>query len=153
MDLSTGIDKAREIYGPDEVLDQEDNIEIIHYDYAFGSYCADRAILSRDNIVATYAMICVPEIRARWRDADYLMKHGIDPVFRAIAIACYLVVAIVYFVLPQLRDLVGNSITSMCMCMVTYEIASGIRTFTDFGNHINFMIIGENVVLNFFQTF
>lgn len=143
VDLSTGIDKAREIYGPDDVLDQEDNIEIIHYDYPFGSYCADKAILSRDNIVATYALICVPEITARWRDADYLLKHAVDPVFRAIAIACYLVVAIVYFVLPQLRDLVGNSITSMCMCMVTYQVATGIRTFTDFGNHINFMIIGK----------
>lgn len=122
----------------------EDNFETvsIHYDYPFGHYCADKAILSRDRLVAMYAMICVPDVIVTWSDTNYLMKHAIDPTFHAISIISYLIVAIIYFVLPQLRDLVGNMITSMTLCLITGQCASTVRIFTEFGNHISFMIAG-----------
>lgn len=122
----------------------EDDLETvsIHYDYPFGHYCADKAILSRDRLVAMYAMICVPDVVVTWSDTNYLMKHAIDPTFHAISIASYLVVAVVYFVLPQLRDLVGNMITSMTLCLIAGQSASTVRIFTEFGNHISFMIAG-----------
>ncbi|XP_014609833.1 PREDICTED: probable G-protein coupled receptor Mth-like 5 [Polistes canadensis] len=120
--------------------DEEDETKYIHYDYSFGQYCVDKAVLSRDHFVATYAMICVPEVPFQWSDPNYLMKHAIDPIFHAISIAAYLVVAVVYFVLPQLRDLVGNMITSMTLCLITNQCATTVKIFTEFGNHVNFMI-------------
>lgn len=132
-------------YGYDTVdsMDEDDlDAMSIHYDYPFGHYCADKAILSRDRLVATYAMICVPDVVVRWTDTNYLMKHAIDPTFHAISIASYLVVAVVYFVLPQLRDLVGNMITSMTLCLIAGQCASAVRIFTEFGNHVSFMIAG-----------
>lgn len=124
--------------------DEGDNIEraTIHYDYPFGHYCADKAVLSGDQLVATYAMLCVPDVTARWTDTNYLMRHAIDPAFHAVSMACYLIVAVVYFVLPQLRDLVGNIISSMTLCLVANQCASTVRIFTEFGNHISFMVAG-----------
>ncbi|XP_076233922.1 G-protein coupled receptor Mth-like 5 [Calliopsis andreniformis] len=131
---------AREsgVYG----FDDEDDLNSvsIHYDYPFGHYCADKVILSRDRLVATYAMVCVPDVVVRWTDTNYLMRHAIDPAFHAISIASYLVVAVVYFVLPQLRDLVGNMITSMTLCLIAGQCASTVRIFTEFGNHVSFMV-------------
>lgn len=123
--------------------DDDDERATIHYDYPFGHYCADKAVLSDDQLVATYAMLCVPDIAVRWTDTNYLMKHAIDPAFHAVSMACYLIVAVVYFVLPQLRDLVGNIISSMTLCLVVNQCASTVRIFTEFGNHISFMIAGR----------
>ncbi|KAL2712689.1 putative G-protein coupled receptor Mth-like 5 [Vespula squamosa] len=121
-------------------FDDIEDEKSIHYDYSFGKYCADKAILSRDHLVATYAMICVPEVPVQWTDANYLIKHAIDPAFHAISIAAYLVVAVIYFVLPQLRDLVGNIITTMTLCLITNQCASTVRIFTELGSHVSFMI-------------
>ena len=132
------LNKEKDFY-----LDAIVESESIHYDYPFGHYCADKAILSRDGIVTTYAMVCVPEVTTKWTESDHLMKHIVDPTFHAIAIVCYLIVAVVYFVLPQLRDLVGNSITSMSLCLTASQCASTVRIFKEFGNHVNFLIAGE----------
>ncbi|XP_006616525.1 probable G-protein coupled receptor Mth-like 5 [Apis dorsata] len=133
----------------------EDNFETvsIHYDYPFGHYCADKAILSRDRLVAMYAMICVPDVIVTWSDTNYLMKHAIDPTFHAISIISYLIVAIIYFVLPQLRDLVGNMITSMTLCLITGQCASTVRIFTEFGNHISFMIADTVMYVSLLAAF
>lgn len=133
----------------------EDDFEMvsIHYDYPFGHYCADKAILSRDRLVAMYAMICVPDVVVTWSDTNYLMKHAIDPTFHAISIASYLVVAVVYFVLPQLRDLVGNMITSMTLCLIAGQSASTVRIFTEFGNHISFMIADTVMYVSLLAAF
>nr|AEM43037.1 methuselah-like protein 5 [Apis mellifera] len=90
----------------------EDNFETvsIHYDYPFGHYCADKAILSRDRLVAMYAMICVPDVIVTWSDTNYLMKHAIDPTFHAISIISYLIVAVIYFVFPQLHTVMYVSL-------------------------------------------
>ncbi|XP_050464418.1 probable G-protein coupled receptor Mth-like 5 [Cataglyphis hispanica] len=133
--------------------DDDDERAAIHYDYPFGHYCADKAVLSDNQLVATYAMLCVPDIGVRWTDTNYLMKHAIDPAFHAVSMACYLIVAVVYFVLPQLRDLVGNIISSMTLCLVVNQCASTVRIFTEFGNHISFMIADSVMYVSLMATF
>lgn len=146
VDVTKGANKNSDnVYGAvmsDLDGDEDDDVEraTIHYDYPFGHYCADKAVLIGDRLVATYAMLCVPDVAVRWTDTNYLMKHAIDPAFHAVSMACYLIVAVVYFVLPQLRDLVGNIITSMTLCLVINQCASTVRIFTEFGNHVSFMI-------------
>ncbi|KAL7286117.1 hypothetical protein TKK_0019631 [Trichogramma kaykai] len=131
--------KAKEMYGVDDFDSEEVQAKAIHYDYSFGHYCADKAILTKDNLIITYAKICVPS-PDKWASTDNLMKKAIDPAFHALAMVSYLVVAIVYFVLPQLRDLVGNMITSMTLCLIVEQSASIVKIFTEFGNHISFMV-------------
>ncbi|XP_076762393.1 G-protein coupled receptor Mth-like 5 [Xylocopa sonorina] len=141
-------------YDAMDLMDEDDLDTLsIHYDYPFGHYCADKAILSRDQLVATYAMICVPDVVVGWTDTNYLMKHAIDPTFHAISIASYLVVAIMYFVLPQLRDLVGNMITSMTLCLIAGQCASMVRIFTEFGNHVSFMIADTVLYVSLLAAF
>ncbi|XP_031833559.1 G-protein coupled receptor Mth-like 5 [Nomia melanderi] len=141
-------------YGPVSLADEDDfNTVSIHYDYSFGHYCADKVVLSRDRLVVTYAMICVPDVVIGWTDTNYLMKHAIDPAFHAISIASYLVVAVVYFVLPQLRDLVGNMITSMTLCLIAGQCASAVRIFTEFGNHISFMVADTVMYVSLLAAF
>lgn len=148
VDLTKGIDENRGAYGAAMLhLDDDDDEKAhatIHYDYQFGHYCADKVVLTGDRLVATYAMLCVPDVAVRWTDSNYLMRHAIDPAFHAVSMACYLIVAIVYFVLPQLRDLAGNVITSMALCLVINQCASTVRIFTEFGSHISFMIAGTH---------
>lgn len=143
------IKKDEDFYFDDDALSKN-----IHYDYPFGHYCADKAILSRDGIVTTYAMVCVPELTSKWTETDQLIRYIVDPIFHAIAIISYFIVAIIYFVLPQLRNLVGNSISSMCLCLIISQCVSTIRIFKQFGNHINFLIIGKFMRINsFFLNF
>lgn len=134
--------KAKELYGSDFLEPEEVQAKAIHFDYPYGTYCADKVILTKDNVVATYAKICVPN-PDKWRSTDNLIKKGIDPAFHALAVLSYLVVAIVYFVLPQLRDLTGNMVTSMMLCLIVNQCASFVKIFTDFGNHINFLLTGK----------
>lgn len=150
VDLTKTVDESRGVYGvaaPNLDLDpndDEDGPATIHYDYQFGHYCVDKAILNSGRLIATYATLCVPDVAVRWTDTNYLMRHAIDPAFHAISMACYLIVAVIYFVLPQLRDLVGNIITSMTLCLVVNQCASTVRIFTEFGNHVSFLIAGTN---------
>lgn len=153
-DLTKGKHERGGVYGYDDTTDDEDlETTSIHNDYPFGHYCADKAILSRDRLVATYAMICVPDVVIGWTDTSYLMKHAIDPTFHAISIASYLIVAIVYFVLPQLRDLVGNMITSMTLCLIAGQCASMVRIFTEFGSHVSFMIADTVMYVSLLAAF
>jgi len=122
--------------------DYNEEYPSLHHDYSFGQYCTDKAVLTSDHKVATYAMLCVPDVAVRWTNTDYLMRHAIDPVFHAVSMACYLIVAVIYFVLPQLRDLVGNIITSIMLCLMVNQCASTVRIFTEFGNHVSFIIAG-----------
>lgn len=147
------IEKAKELYGT-EFLDVDDNVQAkaIHYDYPFGHYCVDKAVLTKDNLVTVYAKICVPR-PSKWTSTDNLIRKAVDPAVHAIAAVCYLVVAVVYFVLPQLRDLVGNIITSMMLCLIVNRCASFVTIFTEFGNHINFVATGLFVCFFFLSSF
>lgn len=136
-------DRHRVINDEDLFDPDEEDATDVFYDYPFGRYCVDKAVLTRDKLVATYANICVPKMVMRWSDTGYLIKRALDPTFRAISIVCYVVIAVVYFVLPQLRDLVGNMITSIALCMICYQAASIVNIFIHFGNHVSFFIAGR----------
>ncbi|XP_032664448.1 probable G-protein coupled receptor Mth-like 5 [Odontomachus brunneus] len=151
VDWTNSMDEKRGVYG-DATLSLEEPASI-HHDYEFGHYCADKAVLSGDHLVATYAMLCVPTVAVRWSDTSYLLRHAVDPAFHAISMACYLVVAVIYFVLPQLRDLVGNIITSMMLCLVANQCASTVRIFTEFGNHVSFMIADTIMYVSLMAAF
>ncbi|XP_003427589.1 probable G-protein coupled receptor Mth-like 5 [Nasonia vitripennis] len=155
MDQEDELEKAKELYGMDYLKPEDVQAKAIHYDYSFGHYCTDKAVLAKNNsrtIVATYAKICVPR-PLKWANADNLIKKAIDPAFHAIAMVSYLLVAIVYFVLPQLRDLVGNIITSMMLCLIVNQSASLVRIFTEFGNHISFMIADSVMYISLLAAF
>ena len=137
------VEKAKEMYGMDYLEPEDVQAKAIHYDYPFGHYCADKAILTKNPLVATYAKICVPR-PIKWANPDNLLRKAVNPAFHAISIVSYLIVAVVYFVLPQLRDLVGNIITSMTLCLIVNQCASLVTIFTEFGNHISFLIAGNN---------
>lgn len=71
------------------------------------------------------------------------MKKIVDPVCHGIAIICFLIVAIVYFILPTVRDLVGNIISTICVCMIISQAADMVRIFTELSSHVSFMIAGK----------
>ena len=138
-------DLAEQIQGIVQDLQEDDvdTLESVHYDYPFGHYCIDKAILTGERLVLTYAMVCVPNVSMSWTDTSYFMRRVVDPIFRALSMACYLAIAVVYFVLPQLRDLVGNMITSMSLCLFASQSASTVRIFTEYSSHVSFMVAGE----------
>lgn len=82
-------------------------------------------------------------MRTSWDDPVFIIKKVVDPILHVIAILCFLTVAIVYFVLPPLRDLVGNIITTMMLCMIVSQAAELVTIFTEFRNHVSFMVAGS----------
>jgi G protein-coupled receptor Mth (Methuselah protein) len=52
----------------------------------------------------------------------------------------FLIIAIIYFVLPTLRDLVGNIITTILICLIICQAADLVRIFTEFSSHVSFLI-------------
>ncbi|KAJ2944749.1 hypothetical protein O0L34_g1637 [Tuta absoluta] len=113
--------------------------EPISFIYDHDKYCMDKIVLNA-TIVVDYALVCVPEVEINWRDADFLLKKVLNPIFHALAMILFLLVAIIYFVLPTLRDLAGNIITTMNICLIVAQAADLVRIFTEFSNHISFMI-------------
>ncbi|CAH2094457.1 unnamed protein product [Euphydryas editha] len=102
-------------------------------------YCLDKTLMTSSNMTGLYASVCVPEVK-NWKEASFLMKKVINPLFHAIAMVLFLIVAIIYFVLPTLRDLAGNIITSINICLIVSQAADLVRIFTEFSNHISFMV-------------
>lgn len=87
--------------------------------------------------------MCTPDPINSWRDTDILMKKIVDPIFHGISIICFLTVAIIYFIMPTLRDLTGNIITTISICMIVSQAADLVRIFTEFSSHVSFMIAGK----------
>ncbi|KAJ9600193.1 hypothetical protein L9F63_009527, partial [Diploptera punctata] len=108
------------------------------YDYQPGTYCLDKA--KNDDLEAQIAIVCVPVIGANTSDTDYIMRRIVDPVFHGLAMIFYLYIAVVYFVVPQLRDLVGNILSTIALCMITSQAADLVRIFTELVSHISFMV-------------
>lgn len=90
-----------------EELDEEDEHEDLlrrHHDYAQGLYCLDRSIQRTNKPFSTlYAKVCIPERKFHWTDTDFLLRRIINPVFHGIGMAVFMIVAIIYFVLPTIR--------------------------------------------------
>jgi G protein-coupled receptor Mth (Methuselah protein) len=92
---------------------------------------------------AQIAIVCVPDIDSNKADfTRHLMHRILNPICHALATICYLIIAIVYFVMPQLRDLVGNILTSISLCLITSQAADLVRIFTEFTSHVSFLVAG-----------
>lgn len=115
-----------------------DVIEPPSYIYNQNKYCMDKILSANTNVTVTYALVCVPEVKKK--DTSFLMKKIINPIFHAISMILFLLVAVIYFVLPTLRDLAGNIITTLCLCLIVSQAADLVRIFTEFSNHVSFMI-------------
>lgn len=99
--------------------------------------------MTSTNLTGEYALVCIPEVKINWKDTSFLMRKVLNPLFHAIAMVLFLITAIIYFVLPTLRDLAGNIITSINVCLIVSQAADLVRIFTEFSNHISFMITGK----------
>jgi len=95
---------------------------------------------------AQVAVICTPQIPSPWTDADFVMRRIVNPACHAIAMACLLLVAVVHFVLPQLRDLIGNMVTTLAGCMIVARIANIVRIFVEYNGPVSYLTAGMCIV-------
>lgn len=51
------------------------------------------------------------------------------------------------------RDLVGNIITTITCCLVVGQVANLMGIFTEFRNHYNFLVLGEDDKNDIFLAF
>lgn len=79
-----------------------------------------------------------------WTDTDFLLRKILNPTFHGISLIILLVIAIVYFILPTLRDLVGNIVTTITVCLMISQAANIAKIFTEFSNHISFFLVGKS---------
>lgn len=90
-----------------------------------------------------FAYVCPPHVHHYWlTTTDFLMHNVISPTVHSMTIACLLVTAIIYFVMPTLRDLTGNIVTTICLCLIVSQAADMIRLLTVFKSHISLLIAG-----------
>lgn len=90
-----------------------------------------------------YAIVCHPRQQIMWTGTDLLLRKIINPIFHGISLIILLIIAIVYFILPTLRDLVGNIITTITLCLMISQAANIVTIFTEFSNHVSFFLVGK----------
>lgn len=113
----------------------------LNYLFNQGKYCMEKAITKQSpNGLAEFAMVCLPEKVIHWTDSDFLLRKIINPIFHGISMIILMTVAIIYFILPSLRDLVGNIVTTITLCLVISQAADLVRIFTQFSNHVSFLV-------------
>ncbi|XP_062126251.1 probable G-protein coupled receptor Mth-like 5 isoform X2 [Drosophila sulfurigaster albostrigata] len=110
-----------------------------YYDYELGQYCLDKAI-SPEHKHSLFAHICLAKKESSWNDSNFLLRKILNPIFHGISLIILLVIAIIYFILPTLRDLVGNIVTTIAMCLMVSQAADLVCIFTDFTNHVSFIV-------------
>lgn len=98
------------------------------------------------------AVVCIPFVDRVW-DAHLLMERILNPLLHVIAIACLLTVSIVYFIIPPLRDLVGNILSTISVCLIVSQIADMVCIFTEWSSHVSFFIAGWYFVNNSFNVY
>uniref|UniRef100_A0AAG5CQT7 G-protein coupled receptors family 2 profile 2 domain-containing protein n=1 Tax=Anopheles atroparvus TaxID=41427 RepID=A0AAG5CQT7_ANOAO len=135
---------ARSSIGEDYPESEDPHEPHRQYDYVQGLYCVDRSIESGreggERMEGLVAKVCSPQEDIHWTDSDVMLRKIINPICHGLAIVILLVVAIIYFVLPTLRDLVGNMVTTITMCLIVSQAADLVRIFTEFSNHVSFLI-------------
>ncbi|KAG8228112.1 hypothetical protein J437_LFUL000114 [Ladona fulva] len=114
------------------------------FDFEQGSYCLDKVRqLSGSEVL--FAALCAPDgdhgggTVGRWASADFVLRLVVDPMLHALGIGCCIVVAVAHFVVPQLRDLAGNIVSSMCVSLIVAYAADTVRIFQGFGQHVSFL--------------
>ncbi|XP_060522858.1 probable G-protein coupled receptor Mth-like 5 [Cylas formicarius] len=109
----------------------------LYQDYEQGKYCMDK---KKDEIQREFAWVCPPDHKQMWTTNEFLMHNVVNPISHGITIIFLLMVAVIYFVMPTLRDLTGNIVTTMCMCLIVNQTADLIRLLTVFKSHISLFI-------------
>ena len=74
-----------------------------------------------------------------------LIMYLLDPIFHGVNMVLLLVTAIIYFVLPQLRDLLGNFVTSLSLCLIVVYAADLVRLYRGLSEHVSFLAAGRIV--------
>ncbi|XP_054727941.1 probable G-protein coupled receptor Mth-like 5 isoform X1 [Anastrepha obliqua] len=121
--------------------DLDDERKSLFHDYTQGQYCIDKAISSTgQHRQILYANICLTKKEIKWSDTTFLLRKVINPIFHGISLISLLLISIIYFILPTLRDLVGNIITTIAVCLMASQAADFVRIFTEFTNHVSFII-------------
>ncbi|XP_071447322.1 probable G-protein coupled receptor Mth-like 5 [Hetaerina americana] len=126
--------------------DEEDKPPKRFYDFEPGTYCMDKVRQTTGNEVL-FAALCAPDgdqeggwgAVGRWGSADFVLRMVVDPMLHALAIACLLVVAVAHFVMPQLRDLAGNIISSISVSLIVAYAANCVKIFQGFAQHVSFL--------------
>ncbi|XP_057663765.1 probable G-protein coupled receptor Mth-like 5 isoform X1 [Diorhabda carinulata] len=128
--------------GVNELDIDSENAKVPYHDYEQGKYCLDK---KEDGVKSDFAWVCAPDVNKDWlTNTEFLMYNVVNPITHGISMLCLLIVAIIYFVMPTLRDLTGNIITTICMCLIVSQTADMIRLLTVFKNHIS-LIITETI--------
>ncbi|KAG5672697.1 hypothetical protein PVAND_002806 [Polypedilum vanderplanki] len=113
----------------------------LSHDFEQGHYCLEKATFSNKTLeTRLFAYVCSPGKIISWTDTDFILRKILNPLFHGISMIILLIIAIIYFVLPTLRDLVGNIITTITICLIISQAADLVRIFTEFSNHFSFMI-------------
>ncbi|XP_017468598.1 PREDICTED: probable G-protein coupled receptor Mth-like 5 isoform X1 [Rhagoletis zephyria] len=125
--------------------DLDDERKSLFHDYTQGQYCIDKAISSTgQHRQILFANICLTKKEIRWSDTTFLLRKVINPIFHGISLIVLLLISIIYFILPTLRlvtiDLVGNIITTIAVCLMAGQAADFVRIFTEFTNHVSFIV-------------
>jgi G protein-coupled receptor Mth (Methuselah protein) len=124
-----------------ERLLTERSTEFLYHDFEQGHYCLDKTIFpNKTTETYTFAYVCSPGKVINWTDTDFLLRKILNPLFHGLSMIMLLIVAIIYFILPTLRDLVGNIVTTITICLIISQAADLVRIFTEFSNHFSFMI-------------
>lgn len=135
----------------DDDFHQKDLIDSkpLYYDYDPGHYCMEKSIRTTgiENTHAEFAMVCSPEKILHWTDTEILLRKIINPVCHGISMIVFMAIAIIYFVLPTLRDLVGNIITTITLCLIVSQAANLVRIFTEFSSHVSFFVAGKSIYI------
>ncbi|CAD6991439.1 unnamed protein product [Ceratitis capitata] len=125
----------------DYEADLDDERKSLFHDYAQGQYCIDKAIsTSGQHTQVLYANICLAKREIKWSDTTFLLRKVINPILHCISLILLLLISIIYFILPTLRDLVGNIITTIAVCLMAVQAADFVRIFTEFSNHVSFIV-------------
>lgn len=89
-------------------------------------------------------MLCVPKHEFSWNNMDFVIRRIINPIFHILSVMCLITVAVIYFVLPQLCDLIGNIVTTIAVCLICIEVANIIHIFVEFHSDISYLTVGES---------
>ncbi|KAJ8912562.1 hypothetical protein NQ315_006634 [Exocentrus adspersus] len=120
-----------------DITDYTDSNHKLYHDYEPGKYCLEKKV---DGFTSTYAWVCAPDVPKELLTPEFLMHNVVNPITHGITIVCLLIIAIIYFVMPTLRDLTGNIISTICMCLIVSQTANMIRLLTVFKSHTSLLI-------------
>ncbi|XP_041674703.1 probable G-protein coupled receptor Mth-like 5 isoform X2 [Drosophila eugracilis] len=116
------------------------SLEPLYHDYDKGLYCIDRATSSTGQEHVLFAKICLARKEIKWSDSNFLLRKILNPIFHGISLIILLIIAIIYFILPTLRDLVGNIVTTIAICLMVSQAADLVRIFTELTSHVSFIV-------------